>query len=148
MPHFLPCYNTAMKIRSGVAALALAVSLSVPFTAFAAGLPEKIVTCSGALDSATQKACTLCDLANTAQNILNTAIYILVVLSAILFAWAGFKMLFSGGDTSEYAAGKRIFGNVIVGLVIILAGWMVIDITMRTLLKQDPSWPWNAICRR
>lgn len=148
MPYFRPCYNICMKIRWGVNLVALTVALSAPLVAFAGGLPQKIVTCSGALDSATQKACTLCDLANTAQNILNTAIYILVVLSAILFAWAGFKMLFSGGDTSEYAAGKRIFGNVIIGLVIILAGWMVIDITMRTLLKQDPSWPWNAICRR
>lgn len=137
-----------MKIRWGVNLLALAVALSAPLVAFAGGLPERIVTCSGAIAANGQNACTLCELANTAQNILNTAIYILVVLSAVLFAWAGFKMLFSGGDTGEYAAGKRIFGNVIIGLLILLCGWLVVDVTMRTLVGDNDNFgPWNAICR-
>src|SRR6266403_1490635 len=69
--------------------------------------------CQGA-DAATK--CGICDLATLAQNVLNTAIYVMIVLSAVMFAWAGFKALTSQGNTAEYAAAKRIFGNVLVGL--------------------------------
>ena len=109
-----------------------------PALAFAAGLPERIVTCNGV-------DCDVCDIAIVAQNVLNTAIFILVALSAVLFAWAGWKMLIAQGDTESYSAGKRIFGNVVLGLVIILMGWIVIDTLMRTMLGSDFG-PWNKIC--
>jgi hypothetical protein len=100
--------------------------------------------CQGA-DAATK--CGVCDLAQLAQNILNTAIFVLIVLSAVMFAWAGWKMLSSGGNSSEYAAGKRIFGNVIIGLLIVLGAWVVIDTLMKTLVRQNSSFgPWNKIC--
>ena len=109
-----------------------------PALAFAAGLPERIVTCNGV-------DCNVCDIAIVAQNVLNTAIFILVALSAVLFAWAGWKMLIAQGDTESYSAGKRIFGNVVLGLVILLMGWIVIDTLMRTMLGSDFG-PWNKIC--
>ena len=130
----------AMKIRWSAQIVALLLLLAIPVITYA-DPPTKIVTCTGA-------ECSLCDLANTGQNILNTAIYLLVVLSAVLFAWAGFKMLLSGGDTAEYAQGKRVFSNVIIGLVIVLTGWMVVNVVMTTLLKKDPQWPWNKICTK
>jgi hypothetical protein len=113
--------------------------LTVPMLASAAGLPAKIVSCTGT-------DCTVCDIATTAQNVLNTAIYILVFLAAVMFAWAGFKMLTSGGDSEGYTSGKRIFGNVLIGLIIILAGWIVIDTLMRTFVNPGSFGPWNKIC--
>ena len=109
-----------------------------PALAFAAGLPERIVTCNGV-------DCNVCYIATVAQNVLNTAIFIMVFLSAVLFAWAGWKMLTAQGDTESYTAGKRIFGNVVLGLIIILAGWIVIDTLMKTM-TNSPFGPWNKIC--
>lgn len=132
----------------GANLIAIGTLLFSPIIAFAGNLPTQIVSCSGALDKGDLKACTLCDLAQTAQNLLNTAIYILIVLSAILFAWAGFKLLFSGGDTSEYAAGKRVFKSVVIGLLIIMCGWLVVDTVMKTLVgEKDKFGPWNQICK-
>lgn len=88
----------------------------------------------------------VCDLATVAQNVLNTGIYIAVFLSAVLFAWAGWLYLTSvaGGEISR---AKEIFVNVAVGLVIILAGWLVVDTLMRTLVGNGGSFgPWNKIC--
>ena len=88
----------------------------------------------------------VCDLATVAQNVLNTGIYVAVFLSAVLFAWAGWLYLTSvaGGEISR---AKEIFVNVAVGLVIILAGWLVVDTLMRTLVGNGGSFgPWNKIC--
>jgi len=109
-----------------------------PALALAAGLPTKIVTCNGV-------DCTVCDIAIVAQNVLNTAIFVLVALSAVLFAYAGWKMLTAQGNTESYSQGKSIFGNVVLGLVIILAGWIVIDTLMKTMTNSSFG-PWNKIC--
>ncbi len=143
------CYNFCMTKWRSVNLVAFSAIIFSPLIAFAGNLPKQIVSCSGAMAKGDLKACTLCDLAVTAQNILNTAIYILIILSAVFFAWAGFKMLFSGGDTSEYAAGKRVFKNVVIGLLIIMCGWLIVDTVMKTLIgdKQDTFGPWNQICK-
>ena len=89
----------------------------------------------------------VCDLATIAQNVLNTGIYIAVFLSAMLFAWAGWLYLTSAAG-SEISRAKSIFFNVVVGLVIILAGWLVVDTLMRTLVGNGGSFgPWNKICQ-
>lgn len=88
----------------------------------------------------------VCDIATIAQNVLNTGIYVAVFLSAVLFAWAGWLYLTSvaGGEISR---AKEIFVNVAIGLIIILAGWLVVDTLMRTLVGNGGSFgPWNKIC--
>ncbi len=128
-----------------IAALFLVIFFVAPSIALAANaLPGQIVpkTCDsvGGCQS-------VCDLATVAQNVLNTGIYIAVFLSAVLFAWAGWLYLTSvaGGEISR---AKEIFMNVAVGLVIILAGWLVVDTLMRTLVGDGGSFgPWNKICQ-
>lgn len=128
-----------------IAALFLVIFFVAPSIALAANaLPGQIVpeTCInvGGCQS-------VCDLATVAQNVLNTGIYIAVFLSAVLFAWAGWLYLTSvaGGEISR---AKEIFMNVAVGLVIILAGWLVVDTLMRTLVGDGGSFgPWNKICQ-
>ena len=144
--HFLGTISImTRKWESFVTWLAGMFVVFSPALAFAAGLPKQIVTCNGAVAGNGLPACSVCDIAIVAQNVLNTAIFILVALSAVLFAWAGWKMLIAQGDTESYSAGKRIFGNVVLGLVILLMGWIVIDTLMRTMLGSDFG-PWNKIC--
>lgn len=87
----------------------------------------------------------ICDIALIAQNVLNDGIYIAVFLSAVLFAWAGFKMLTNVANPGEITRAKEIFVNVAIGLVIILAGWLVVDVLMRTLVGGSVM-PWNKVC--
>lgn len=87
----------------------------------------------------------VCDIAQVAQNLLNDAIYIAVFLSAVLFAWAGWKYLTSVANPEGITTARSIFFNVIIGLVIILAGWLVIDTLMKTLTGASFG-PWNKIC--
>ena len=87
----------------------------------------------------------VCSLAQLAQNILNAAIYLAVVLSAVLFAWAGFLYLTNVANSGQHSRAVEVFQNVAIGLVIIVAGWLVVDIVMRTFVGAS-LLPWNAIC--
>jgi multisubunit Na+/H+ antiporter MnhF subunit len=120
-------------------AFSSAVLLLVPLFASAAGIPDKIVPCDGL-------NCNMCHIATLAQNVLNTGIFVAVFLSAILFAWAGWKYVTAGGG-GEVSTAKGIFFNVLIGLVIILAAWLIVDTIMRTLVNENASiGPWNKIC--
>lgn len=87
----------------------------------------------------------ICAIADLAQNILNDGIFVAVFLSAILFAYAGLKMLISPASPAQQGQAKTLFFNVLVGFIIILAAWLIIDTLMRVMLGSNPL-PWNKIC--
>lgn len=99
-----------------------------------------IVPCNG-LD------CTICDLAQLAQNLLNATIYLAVFLSAFLFAYAGFLYLTNEAIGQQQKA-KQMFTNVLLGLVILMGAWLFVDTVMKMMLGTGPGgyFPWNSIC--
>ena len=119
--------------RYHVLAFATTLAFLLPSIALAAGMPDRIVSCTGAVGA---HPCTCKDLVTTAQNILYTGIYLAVFLSAILFAWAGWKLLTGRtmGEHSSIQQGKNILWNVIIGLVIILAAWLIVNTLFSSLL--------------
>lgn len=128
------------KHASKVFVVVTMVLLLAPTLAMAAGLTT-VVPCG----NSGQAACTVCDLAKLAQNILNDGIYIAVFMSALLFAWAGFLYLTNVANSGQHSKAVEVFKNVVIGLVIILASWLVVDVVMRTLVGASVL-PWNSIC--
>ena len=109
-------------------------------------LPSKIVPCDGT-NYGGGKECTVCDIATLAQNVINTGIYIAVFLSAILFAWAGWKYLTHGANPGEATKATKIFSAVATGLIIILGAWLLIDTLMKVLVGGNSQFgPWNKLC--
>ena len=123
--------------------LLMVMFLFAPVMVLGQGLPSQIVP----------KRCTdqpggcqsICDVALLAQNVLNTGIYLAVFISALLFAYAGWEAVTAGGNAEKMSAARRVFANVLVGLLIILAGWIVIDTLMRSITNANFG-PWNKIC--
>jgi hypothetical protein len=107
-----------------------------PAITLAAGIPDKIVPCNGV-------DCTVCNIASLAQNVLNMAVYLAVFLAAILFAWAGVKMVTARDNAGQRSDAKKVFFNVMVGLVGILAAWLIIDTIMFTFTG---SHLWSQLC--
>lgn len=127
-----------LQVSSIAVALSIVFLLIAPAIAFAQ-IPT-IVPCNGT-------DCKLCHIAQLAQNALNAGIYIAVFMSAILFAWAGFKYITAGGDPSGAGEAKKIFWNVGIGLVLILAAWLIVDFIMKMLVSEAVlAGPWNKIC--
>lgn len=88
----------------------------------------------------------ICDIAQLAQNILNLGIFVAVFFSAVLFAWAGWKYMTSGGSGEGVSEARSLITNVIIGLVIILGGWLVVDTIMKTFTNGSFG-PWNNVCK-
>jgi hypothetical protein len=71
-----------------------------------------------------------CDF-NQLINLINSIIdfllfYVASPLAAIVFVWAGFKLLTSGGSDEAKTSAKKMIGNMIKGYVIALAAWLII----------------------
>jgi xanthine/uracil permease len=118
-----------------------ALLLFIPaLTAQAATLPS-IVPCNGV-------DCSICDIVTLGQRILNTAVYLAVILSAFVFAYAGFLFLTAGGDVERYSKAKRTFVAVFIGIVIVLVAWTLVHTLMSVIAgKEDGSIaPWSKIC--
>ncbi len=68
---------------------------------------------------------------NVINNIITVALSIAIVFVApISFAWAGFLMVMNPTSLGDIKKGKAIFTNTIIGIVVALAGWMIVDAFM------------------
>lgn len=62
-----------------------------------------------------------------------------VPIAAIMFAYAGFTMVTSGGSPEAKTKAKNIFTSVAIGLIIAVAAWLIIR-TILLILGYEGSW--------
>jgi len=74
------------------------------------------------------------------ERIIGFLVFVIAVpIATILFVWAGFLYVSSGANPSNKDKAKKIFMNVLVGLLIALGAWLIINFITQNLLKGDPS---------
>ncbi len=124
----LPNYN--MKIVPIIFLLVFLFGFFVP-SAFAGDLGlAQLSGCTG-LD------CSACNVVSMANGLITWLIGILFVIFALLLAIAGVKLVTSGGNHHALDEAKSSFINAIVGFMIILAAWLIVDTIMRALVGTD-----------
>lgn len=121
-----------------------------PLMAGAAGL----VPCGrGVNDSETPNIdeslpCTVCDLLVLAQNVLKFAFEIAFLIVVGFIVYGGFRWIFSLGKEENIKAGQQIITNAIIGIVIILSAWIIVN-TVFWLIAQaggeDYTGTWYKI---
>lgn len=116
--------------------LGCALFIMTPATQ-AAGL----VPCGGP----TEEPCQTCDVVKLANGVIGWLVLILGVIAAIVIVMAGIKLVMSGGNQSSMQAAKSMMTNMIIGYVIVLGGWLLIDFGMKTLLDAGSFGVWNEI---
>lgn len=80
------------------------------------------------------------------QNGINLAISLGVIIATLFFAYAGFVWMTSGGNPGKIEQGRTMILNVIIGLVVLLSAWLIVDFIMKTLYNDSGEFgPWNAI---
>lgn len=103
-----------------------------------------IVPCDGV-------GCGICDLVNLGQNIINFAVYFVVIVATIAFVFAGFLYITAGGDQGKVKSAHNIFLKVLIGLIIVLTAWLVVDTIMKSffqgseLQQSGLGKPWQDI---
>lgn len=74
------------------------------------------------------------------NKLINIILFQFVVpIAAIMFCYAGFLLLFSGGNSEKKSQAKKIFVNVAIGIVFAAGAWLIIH-TISEILGYDGSW--------
>lgn len=101
------------------------------------------VTCSGV-------DCSACDLASMGNEILKWLIGMLFIVFAAIAAVGGFGLVTSAGNVEAKSAAKSKLTNAIIGIVIVLAAWLLVDTVMKGLLAGGTGdiagyGPWSSV---
>jgi hypothetical protein len=51
----------------------------------------------------------------------------------------------AGGSEKEISAGRETMKVAVIGLVIVLTGWLIIGEVLQILTGSGPSIPWNQV---
>lgn len=74
------------------------------------------------------------------NKVINYVLFVLVIpIAAILFAYAGFMMITSGGSPEQRSKAIKVFKDAGIGLVLIAAAWLIIS-TILQIVGFDGSW--------
>lgn len=93
--------------------------------------PSGLVPCGGP----NQNQCTACDLLVLVQNVLKFALEMAFLIIIGFVVYGGFRWIFSLGKEENLKAGQQIITNAIIGLVIILSAWIIVN-TVFWAIKQ------------
>ena len=101
-----------------------------------------IVPCSG-------RDCGTCETLTLANRIVSFIVTIMIAIAVVLLALGGFRLVTSGGNRGEYERAKGSLQSVFIGIIIILASWLIVDTMLRALLFGGGLirnfGPWNEM---
>ncbi|MCX6751656.1 MAG: pilin [Candidatus Nomurabacteria bacterium] len=105
--------------------------------------PSGLVKCGlSDANGKVENPCGFYDILTLINTVVHFVIFDLVLpIAALMFAYAGFELITSGGETSKREKAKSIFTNVALGLVIVLAAFLIIQ-TILSIVGYDKSWDW------
>jgi len=98
-----------------------------------------LVPCGVNGDSAAA-TCNLCTFGQLLQNIINFAIGLSIPVSAILFSYAGWLYFSNRENMANIERAHKIFTSVLIGFVIAIAGWLIVQTILKTLAPGYQSW--------
>ena len=99
------------------------------------------IPCSGV-------TCSACDLVSLANTIIDWLIGFLATVFAVVIVVAGIRLATSGGNESAKSAAKSMLTNALIGFLIVLGAWLLIDTVLRALVGdsgQVSGRPWGQI---
>ena len=79
------------------------------------------------------------DIRTIIARIINAALGLLGIIAISLIIYAGYVILTSGGDEEKVTEGKKIIVNAVIGLLIILASYGIVQFVFRLLSEATGS---------
>lgn len=74
------------------------------------------------------RPCTRCDAFKLAENVIDFILKgVIPPVAAVLFVYAGLMILLGGAMPKRIEHGKTVFKNTFIGLLIILASWLIVN---------------------
>jgi hypothetical protein len=91
--------------------------------------------------------CDLCSLAQMGQNLANFGIGLTIPAAVLLFAWVGILYFSARGKESQITQAHKVFRSVVIGLVIAIAAFMLVNTIMKMLVHGTDfnGWNWQTL---
>lgn len=113
--------------------VSIVISASILLFPGVADAQGGLVVCDGTGDN----PCDFCALGVMANNVINWLFGFMTLVAVLTFAYAGFQMVTSGGDTGARDAAKKRFMYVIIGFLLMLSSWLIIDTLLKGLTGSE-----------
>ena len=81
--------------------------------------------------------CDFADVIAAILNLVNVGVKIALSLSVIVLAWAGYNYMVSGSNPSKRSDANKMLWKVVVGIVLILAAWLIVNLITSALLGKS-----------
>ncbi len=104
----------------------------------------KIIFAQGFVTCHEGGKCSFCELMAMVNSIVEWVIIIGTLCTVLILAYAGFLLIVSRGDASALAKGKKIFFQCIIGILIMLASWTIVDTGIK-LFAGGELGMWNEV---
>ncbi len=130
------------KVRFVVVFWIVGVLMFAPTALSLAAVP--IVPCDG-------PDCQACSVIELGNRLIAWFVGIMASICGIALAVAGFKMVTAGGSSEAISSARSMLTNVIIGFIILLSSWLIIDTIMKMFLDpklfgtEGKYGPWNEI---
>lgn len=108
----------------------------MPVVSTAYTLGDPLVPCKNSADS----PCDFNAILALVNNVITFLIkYMAIPIAAIMFAYAGFELVSSGGSTEKRGVAKNVFTNTIIGLIVAVAAFLIIK-TILSILGYEGAF--------
>lgn len=91
-----------------------------------------LVPCGGG----TEPACDFNQFIIMAQTVINFILGLSVTVAVIMFTYAGVLYLTASGAQDQIKKAHKIFTNVLIGFIVIISAWLVINTIANALLDK------------
>ncbi|MCB9810992.1 MAG: hypothetical protein H6779_04850 [Candidatus Nomurabacteria bacterium] len=92
--------------------------------------------------------CSLCNLVDMINLIILWLFGIIFLIFAVIMLVAGFGLITAGGNQTALDEAKKKFQNAVIGIIIVMAAWLLIDTIMKGLLTDGEIsgyGPWTDV---
>lgn len=79
------------------------------------------------------------------QNLMNAGIAIGIIAFVLVTAYAGASFMLNPTNPESRTKARSMLINVVVGMIILLTAWLVVDFIMKVLYDETNYGPWNSI---
>ena len=114
--------------------------LSISLLSLSLFIPQLVLAQAGGLVPCSGPDCTTDSVVALVANLISFLISMLGVIAVIVLVVVGFRMVVSRGNESEWTRAKEMFGNVVIGIILILAAWLIVDTIMRGLTGEGLNY--------
>ena len=82
--------------------------------------------------------CEICDIVRLGTNVIAFLVFASVLVAALLFVNAGVLYIFSAANPANIARAHKIFTSALIGFLIVLSAWLIINVIMYFLFTSSP----------